>query len=149
MAYSSDIARLLTGQFTKFATLNRHQLVGQVANLDFWTAEVRHCFSVTDGYQARFEQLKAAQTKYVSEHQTIEFDLRDPCCIRGSAAPPKRVPQTELREARRSLAEAMYHFLVRCFREGLIEEGALRQECEGLGINVEATDLKYRSRAET
>lgn len=144
MAYSSDIVKILTGQLTKFATLNRHQLVGQVANLDFWIAEVRHCFSVIDGYQARFERLKATQTKYVSEHQTIEFDLRDPCCVRGSAAPPRRVPQTELREARRSLTDAVYHFLVRCFREGLIEEATLRRERDKLGIDVEATDLNRR-----
>ncbi len=145
MAYSADIAKLLTGQLAKFVTLNRHQLVGQVANLDFWLAEVRHCFSVLDGYQRRFERLKAAQMKHVAEHQTIEFDLDDPCCIRGSAAPPKRVAQAELREARRSLADTTYHFLVRCFREGLIEEAALRRECEALGIDVEAADLKRRT----
>jgi hypothetical protein len=43
MPYSSDIAMLLAEQLAKFATLNRHQLAGQVANIDFWLGEVRHC----------------------------------------------------------------------------------------------------------
>jgi hypothetical protein len=83
MAYSSEIAKILTDQIAKFATLNRHQLVGHVANLDFWTAEVRHGLDVLDGYKARFERLKAAQARYVSEHGTVEFLLDDPCCTRG------------------------------------------------------------------
>ncbi len=49
MAYSSDITKILTDQITKFVTLNRHQLAGHVANLDFWTGEVRHCLNVIDG----------------------------------------------------------------------------------------------------
>jgi hypothetical protein len=49
MAYSSDITKTLTLQIRKFVTLNRHQLAGQVANLDFWLAKVRHCLDVIDG----------------------------------------------------------------------------------------------------
>jgi hypothetical protein len=51
---------LVTAQLAKFATLNRHQLAGQVANLDFWLAEARHWLDVIDGYRPRFERLKAA-----------------------------------------------------------------------------------------
>jgi hypothetical protein len=58
MAYSSDVTRTLTVQITKFVTLNRHQLAGHVASLDFWIAEVRHCLGVIDGYDRRFEQMK-------------------------------------------------------------------------------------------
>ena len=36
MAYMNDISRILADQLAKFATLNRHQLAGQAANLDFW-----------------------------------------------------------------------------------------------------------------
>jgi hypothetical protein len=43
MAYSSDITKTLTLQIRKFVTLNRHQLAGQVANLDFWVGKrLRH-----------------------------------------------------------------------------------------------------------
>src|SRR4051794_7109911 len=118
MAYSSDIAGILTDQITKFATLNRHQLAGQVANLDFWTAEVRHALDVIDGYGRRFEQMKAAQMKHVSEHGTVEFSLQDPCCTRTSASPPRRVPSKDLGETRRLLCDATYRFLVRCLNEG-------------------------------
>jgi hypothetical protein len=142
MAYSSDIAKILADQLTRFATLNRHQLAGHVANLDFWTAEVRHCLDVIDGYGKRFEQLKAAQARYVTEHGTVEFLLRDPRHTQQAAAPPKRVPHSELEGARRGLCDAAYHFLVRCFHQGFIEEAALRQMCDRLGIGVEASDLR-------
>ena len=145
MSYSSEVANILTDQLAKFATLNRHQLVGHVANLDFWAAEVRHGLDVIDGYEPRFERLKGAQTRYVAEHGTTEFDLRDPCCTRRPAAPPRRVPHADLREARRLLCDAAYRFLARCFQEGLVEEATLRRTCDSLGIGIEPTDLKRRS----
>jgi hypothetical protein len=79
VAYSSDIAKTLTEQLTRFVTLNRHQLAGQVSNLDFWIGEVRHCFEVIDGYVQRFNRLKTAQSKHVAEHHTIELEPFDPC----------------------------------------------------------------------
>jgi hypothetical protein len=145
MAYSSDITRTLTLQITKFVTLNRHQLAGHIANLDFWMAEVRHCLDVIDGYDRRFEQMKAAQTKHTSEHGTVEFSLDDPCCTQGLAPPPRRVPGAEIGEARRNLCDATYRFLVRCFSEELINEDVLRRTCGGLDIGVEACDLRQRT----
>jgi hypothetical protein len=144
MPYSTDMAKLLADQLAKFVTLNRHQLAGHVANLDFWLAEVRHGLEVIDGYGRRFEQLKAAQQRYVAEHRTKEFSLCDPCCTERPAAPPQRIPDGELRKARRSLCDAAYRFLVRCFNEGLITEAALRAACGDLGIGVEASDLRFR-----
>jgi len=143
MAYSAEIAKVLTNQLVRFATLNRHQLFGQVSNLDFWMAEVRHSHDVIDGYNPRFERLKTAQTKYAAEHDTIEFGLRDDNYnYEKPAAPPKRVPDGEMKEARQSLCDATYHFLVRCFKEGAVEEGTLRQECSNLDIGIDAMDLK-------
>jgi hypothetical protein len=147
MAYSSDITRTLTEQVTKFVTLNRHQLAGHVANLDFWVAEVRHCIDVIDGYDQRFERMKAAQAKQSSERGTVEFRRDDPCCTQKSAPPPRRVPGGELVEARRHLCDATYRFLVRCFNEGLIDEGVLRQLCGLLDLGVEASDLRPRTRS--
>lgn len=88
MPYSSDVADLLARQLAKFATLNRHQLAGQVANLDFWLAEVRHGLGAIDGYGPRFERLKAAQSQHAQEHGTTEFLLDDPCCTRRPRARP-------------------------------------------------------------
>lgn len=146
MAYSSDLAILLTAQFTKFTTLNRHQLAGQVANLDFWFDEVRHALLVLDGYGQRFKRLKAAHTKHVREHHTERFALDDPCCIRGSASPPASVPDAELKSTRRALSDATYRFLLRCFRESLIDERRLRDVCETVGISVDAADLSHPAR---
>lgn len=145
MAYSSDIARILTDQISKFATLNRHQLVGQVANLDFWIAEVQHSLDVIDGYNRRFEQMKAAEMKHISERGTVEFCLDDPCCTQMRSSPPRRVPSKELGEARRHLCDATYRFLMRCFHEQLIDESTLRRTCEGLDIGIEISDLRGRN----
>jgi hypothetical protein len=142
MAYTSDIAKILADQLTKFAILNRHQLAGHAANLDFWMAEVRHCLDVIDGYGKRFEQLRVAQARHAAEHGTVEFSLRDPRHTQQSAAPPRRVPHSELEGARRGLCDATYRFLVRGFHQGFIEATALRQMCDRLGIGIEASDLR-------
>jgi hypothetical protein len=142
MPYPSDLAKLLAAQFGKFVTLNRHQLAGQVANLDFWLSEVGHCLDVLDGYSHCFERLKTAQRRYVAEHHTREFDLRDPYDTGAPAAPPKRVPDSVLQEARRSLSDAAYGFLVRCFRDRMIDEATLRQGCDRLGFSIEPKDLQ-------
>jgi hypothetical protein len=140
MAYSSEIADLLTAQLRKFVTLNRHQLIGQVANLDFWIDETKHCLAVIDGYRERFSRLNAAVTKYTADHQTIEFPLAMPDYTEA-ATPPQRVPQTDLTTSRKSLCDAMYRFLLRCYREEMISENALQDWCARLGINVEYSDL--------
>lgn len=143
MAYSTDITKTLTVQISKFVTLNRHQLAGHAANLDFWVAEVRHCLDVIDGYNGRFEQMKTAQTKHTSEHGTVEFSLRDPRHTQEVAPPPRRIPSGELAEARRNLCDAAYRFLLRCCNEGLINEDVLRRTCGSLDIGIEASDLRH------
>ena len=78
MAFSSDMAKLVADQLSRFVTLNRHQLAGQAVNLDFWLAQLRNGLEVIDGYGKRFQRLKAAQAKHVTEHRTTEFSLDDP-----------------------------------------------------------------------
>jgi hypothetical protein len=113
-----------------------------VANLDFWLDESAHCLAVLDGYNRRFERLKSAQQKHVAEHHTIEFDFDDPCCTRERAAAPTRIPDAQLKEARRCLRESAYRFLVRCFNERMIAEALLRQACDRLGLGIDPTDLR-------
>ena len=60
MSFSTKLAKLVADQLARFVTLNRHQLAGQVANLDFWLDQVRHGLAVVDGYGRRFQRLKAA-----------------------------------------------------------------------------------------
>lgn len=144
-AYTTDLARLLTRQLTKFTTLNRHQLAGQVANLDFWLAEARHCLDVLDGYQGRFERMKAAEAAYVAAHDTREFQLNDRHYghrdITRTVSQSRRTSDAQRTQARHELCEACYRFLLRCFREGQLDESRLRQACEPLGVGVESRDL--------
>ena len=105
MSFSTDMAKLVTEQLSRFNTLNRHQIAGQVANLDFWLAEVRHALDVLNGYGSRFQLLKTAQAKHVKEHHTTEFFVIDPELPAGPA-PLRKVPEKELKDARLALCDA-------------------------------------------
>lgn len=120
MSYSTDIADLLAKQLSRFTTLNRHQLAGQFANLDFWLGEVHHALGVIDGYGVRFTQMHAAQEQHVTTQGTTEFDLDKDWNTEGRASPPRRVPGQELERARRNLSQAATRFLDRCHSEGLL-----------------------------
>ena len=144
MSYSSEVANLIANQLSRFMTLNRHQLAGQAANLDFWLNETRHAIEVIDGYGQRYEQMRSAQSRYVSEHETFVYDSRDEFYKPKPPDPPIRVSHTELKEARRTVTDAAYRFFVRCTNEGFITESRLREASDDLGIGVEASDLKRR-----
>jgi hypothetical protein len=134
MSFSTDLAGLVAGQLTKFATLNRHQLAGQLANLDFWLEQARHALAVIDGYGVRFVKLHAAQEQHVTRHDTREFSPSVDYSAEHRAAPPRRIPDRLLQKARRALTEALTGFLKRCRREGLISEARLEAARECLGI---------------
>jgi hypothetical protein len=135
------MAKLVTDQLARFVTLNRHQLAGHVANLDFWMAQVRHCLQVLDDYGKRFRLLKTAQEKHVAEHHTFEFSLEDPCCSQGKPAAPRKVPDSELKDARVALSDATRRFLVRCRTSDLIDEVVFRKVCVDSGIEFDRADL--------
>jgi hypothetical protein len=138
-------ARIFTHQIRIFATLDRHQLVGHVATLEFWMDGVRHCLHVIDGSHRRFEPMKAAEMKHISGRGTEEFRLDDPCCTRMRSSPPRRAPSKELGEARRHLCDSTYRFLMQCSHEQLVDETTLRRTCEGLDIGIEVGDLRGRN----
>src|SRR5262245_50027441 len=110
MAYSSDLATLVANQISRFVTLNPHQLAGQVANLDFWLAEVCHALGVIDGYGVRFVRMEGAQEQRVTTHGTTEFNPGDEFSRPTKAAPPRRVPDRELNKARKALLEVAIRF---------------------------------------
>jgi hypothetical protein len=144
MAYLTDISKILADQLTKFATLNRHQLAGQAANLDFWCSEFQHCLEVLDGYKSRFERMKSAETKYAAEHRTVEYHADDPCWFPDSVptvSPPRRIDHREIQAARQSLCDAMYRFLARCVRESAIDQTRFRGIADRFGTAVEPADL--------
>jgi hypothetical protein len=141
MSYMLDAARLLTAQLEKFATLRPHQLAGQVANLDFWRDEVQHALDVLDGYQARFKQMRDAQTAYVRSHRTTNFNPALPDLPR-SVPPLKSVPDAERPAVRTALTDAYYHLLLRGFHEKLIDEETVRTKLDDLGMSVDPFDLR-------
>ena len=147
MAYSIEQADLLSTQLEKFTTSYAHHLVGQFANVEFWIAEANHAVTVIDDYNKRFTKMRDAQKEWVRAHKTVvsgfcpicrgkcEFDPRTP-------QPPTRIRSQELDEARRRLKDAVYHFLLRCYRAGLLDEAGLKAACERAGTSVDLKDLK-------
>jgi len=125
MSFSTDMAKLVADQLSRFVTLNPHQLAGQVENLDFWLAEVRHALAVIDGYGVRFVRLHAAQERYVAVHN-FTLSVVYPAGVTERTPPSvRRIPDRELRQARRELVEAVTKFLERCQAEGLVADSVL------------------------
>lgn len=144
MAYSTEISATLTATLARFTTLNRHQLAGHVANLDFWLSEVQHCTAVLNGYYRRFEAMKSAQVKHTQERHTIEYSLDDPCCTGAPASPPKTIPNTELELARRVLLDAAYQFLLRCYKCDFINADRLRSAADAIGTSIDVAELPQK-----
>ena len=147
MAYSIDQASAVATQLEKFATSYAHHLVGQFANMQFWLDEANHALKVIDDYSRRFDLMREAQRTWIKAHGTVvsgfcphcggkcEFDPRTP-------EPPTRLPSREMDEARRRLKDASYHFLLRCYRTGLLDEAALKTGCAYVGTSIDPADLK-------
>jgi dsDNA-binding SOS-regulon protein len=125
MSFSTDMAKLVADQLSRFVTLNPHQLAGQVENLDFWLAEVRHALAVIDGYGVRFIRLHAAQERYVVSHN-VTASVVDPAGVTDRPPPSvRRISDRELRQAQRVLVEATTRFLGRCRDEGLVADAVV------------------------
>jgi hypothetical protein len=134
VSFSTDMAELVTGQLSRFVSLNRYQLAGQVANLDFWVAQVRHALAAIDGYGVRFVHLQSAQEAYLAAYPTVESQPCHEFPKEKKLPGPRRVPDRELQKARRALMEATSGFLCRCKKEGLISELQLSRVFETLSI---------------
>jgi hypothetical protein len=134
VSFSTDLAELVAGQLSRFITLNRHQLAGQVANFDFWLEQVRHALAAIDGYGVRFIRMQGAQELYVTAHNTTEFVLDVDQYTERPASPPHRVPDRDLQKARRALIATATQFLERCQRDELISESQLTKALESLGV---------------
>jgi hypothetical protein len=134
VSFSTDMAKLVADQLSRFVTLNTHQLAGQTTNLDFWLAQVRHALAVIDGYGVRFVRMEAGQQQYVAANDTILSEVGPAGDEERRPPPPRRIPDRELQKARRALVEAAARFLERCRRDGLISEQQLTASRGGLGI---------------
>jgi hypothetical protein len=119
------MAKLVADQLSRFVTLRPHQLAGQSANLDFWLVQVRHALGVIDGYGARFVRMEGAQGHYVAARGTKVSEVQPGGITDRTPSPPRRIPDRELRQARRALVEAATRFLERCRAEGLVSDSVV------------------------
>jgi hypothetical protein len=134
VSFSTDIADLVAKQLSRFVTFNRHQLAGQVANLDFWLGEVQHALAVIDGYGVRFTRMYAAQEQHVSTHGTTEFNLDASWETKHQASSPHRLPAHELEKSRRNLTQAASKLLERCRSEGFLLKDQFSAAMASLGV---------------
>lgn len=136
MPYMNDVAESLIETLRTFVTLNRHQLAGNAANIEFWFDETRHCLEVIDGYRRRIEAIKKAQANYVAKHHTVNLDYE-------SIAPAKaNVPDHELKRIRADVVDAAYKFALRSFKEQIIAQAQFRDLTERIGTTIDPADLR-------
>jgi hypothetical protein len=122
--YVESISTPLIETLNHSAGLPANQLAGHAANVDFWINEAQHCLAVIDGYQNRFDRLRAAQTEYEKQQ-----------CIPSNAPPLRRGTQDHKRqELRRALCDAIERFLTRCRDDNLLSERNLHSALRSLGI---------------
>jgi hypothetical protein len=139
LSYTLKIADALADTPRVFVTLNRHQLVGNVANIEYWFDEAIHCLGVIDGFRARFQAIKSAQAKYVRDHDTVAFRPGDD----GAASIPPARPNLsdyELKRVRREVVDAAYAFARRAFKESLIPAASFRALAERIGTTIDPQD---------
>jgi len=151
MAYIIDQAEAVAATLERCTTAYAYQVAGQFANLEFWVGESIHALDALAGYDDRFASMSAAQEAWIGAHNVVvgsycpackgqcEFDpeLRPP-------RPPTRIPAKARDAATRRLKDAVYFFLLRCYRMNLLDEDALRDVCARVGTSVEAPDLVRR-----
>jgi ElaB/YqjD/DUF883 family membrane-anchored ribosome-binding protein len=115
MPYVLDTASSLAEVLNHAARLSQHRVAGYAANADFWLAEVRHCFEVLDGYDARFVRMREATDAYVSLHP-LDSQRSDA----SDTSTTKSIKDHEIRAARRSVSDAACAFFGRCAELGLL-----------------------------
>ena len=125
MSFTTNMAKLVADQLSRFVTLRPHQLAGQAANLDFWLAQVRNALGAIDGYGVRFVRMEGGQEQYIAAHDTKLSEVGPAGVEERRPPPPRRIPDRELRQARQALVEAATRFLERCRAEGLGSESVL------------------------
>ena len=148
MAYIIDQASAVAAMLEKFTTAHAYQVAGQFANLEFWLGETIHALDALERYHERFERLSEAQREWVGAHNVVVGSFCPACKGQCEFEPelkrpsaPSRIPSSVRNDAVRRLRDAVYYFLLRCFRMQLIDESTLRNVCVRVGTSVEARDL--------
>jgi hypothetical protein len=93
--------------------------------VDGFIREVRHALAVIDGYGVRFVRLHAAQERYVAAHKVTASEIGPAGIVERRPPSVRRIPDRELRQARRVLVDAVTRFLERCQTEGLVADSVV------------------------
>lgn len=146
MIYTIEKADMITAQFKKFTTAYTHMVAGHFANIDFWMKEATEALNAIDYHRKRFNKMYDAQKNWVEDHGTVVHSYCSICkgkCEFSNGRPtlPEFRYKTELTDARKNLVNAVYYFLIRCARIGLLSEEELKSACESIGTSVDPTDL--------
>lgn len=147
MIYTIKKANLISEQLRKFTSGYSHHLAGQHANIDFWLQEVNDAVKTIDEYNHRFIQLRDKQKEWVEEHGTIVYDYCPMCRGKcefadGRPRPPKRTPHSELKILRRELKDNAYHFLLRCYKTGLLDLSGFKSKCVIIDCSIDPMDVE-------
>lgn len=146
MIYTIEKATLLANQLKKFTIMYTHLLAGQFVNIIFWLDEVQGSLKTIEEHGKRFTNMWDAQKEWVKNHGTKVYGYCSICGGKcefddGTPRPPRRISNTDLDATRRSLSDAAYEFLLRCFRAGLVDQTMLEKMCNRAGTSLEPSDL--------
>lgn len=147
MIYSVEKAILVADLLRKFTTGYAHHVAGHYANINFWMDEVDAALKAIDGHNSRFDKLYSAQANWIEEHGAVVHNYCPICggkCEFSDGIPslPVRKSKKEKRESRRELVDAMYYFLARCYRLGLLTDQELKNKCDRIGTSIDPSDLQ-------
>jgi hypothetical protein len=156
MAYSIEIADVVSRTVGKFVTLNSYQLAGHLANLDFWIRQVANALDAIDGYSNRQRTLELAQKRYISTHDTRRFSEEqmalyrefpdEPAYEPGTVRPDRwRIDSETLKTKRREVVDSFYRFMLRCHKERLVSDDRAKEVLSECGIGVEPGDFRRES----
>jgi hypothetical protein len=153
MVYTLEIADALIRTVGKFVTLNNYQLAGHVANLDFWTRQIKNALDAVDGYPKRQRNLQQSQKQYISAHDTRRFSAEDAVLhqeypyesmYEGDKVRPDkwRIDSETLKSKRREIVDSFYRFLLRCHQEKLVDVEQAHKALSECGIGIEPGDFR-------
>jgi len=151
MIYTIHKAQLIGEQLRKFSDADSWIVVGQFVNLEFWLEEVQSAMKALDEHNLRFDKIYDSQKKYIESH-SIQIPDHCPICLgicelgSGSRKPnlPKKSSETKTdkKESRKKLLDAVYYFLLRCYKLKLLTEDELRKKCDLVGTSIDLDDLQ-------
>lgn len=147
MIYTIEKADLITTQLRKFTSGYTHHVVGHFANIDFWINEVIEALKVINEHKSRFDNMYNAQKNWIEEHGTVVYDFCPICngkCELSDGKPklPELKFTNKKHDTKKNLIDAMYFFLIRCYRIGLLTNEELKSKCDLIGTGIDPNDLK-------